>query len=796
MTVAATRSRTALVLLVAVAAAAAALVHMARQRSDPASILQRAWTRAGVAKPNVILITLDTTRADHLGSYGDADARTPATDALARSGVLFTQAATPVPLTLPAHSSIMTGLYPPYHGVRLNGTTALSQDRTTLAEVFAHEGYQTGAFIGAFVLDSRWGLNQGFGVYDDHFDLHKFKHLDLAGVQRPGNEVMDAALTWLDGHQKDPFFAWVHLYDAHSPYEPPEPLLSEFRSRGLAGLYDGEIAFADQQIGRCVSWLQKAGLSQRTIVVIAGDHGEALGSHGEGTHGYFVYDYALHVPFIVATPLDELHGMRVEAQVSLVDIFPTLLALAGIDSTSSVHGHSLVPLMFGRKAERATYAYGESMTPSMQYGWSALHCIRSPRYKFIQAPRPELYDLVADPDEATNIAGQHKEIAREMGEELEHLLAETSRNAPTPEVANLDKETLERLSSLGYVGGSTSVNKAPGSSTALADPKDKLQVFVSVQRAGELMGRDEYKAAAETLESALREEPAMPQARVLLGSCYSEIGRTREAKEQFDKVLKDDPQSIPALIGLANILLAQGQTADVVTLAKRTLSLDERNTQAYTLLGDVYIGQHEPSKALPYLEKAVQIQPKLTQNQVNLAACLIEMKDFVRAQRTLEDVIAAHPRFPGAQFNLGVLLEEQGRLEQARAAYEAEASNYPESFKAHFNLGKLLAQLGDWPGSVAQMRQVVRIAPQRPEGYLFLARGLLHEAASLDETETTVEHGLQCAQTPDMRALGWFLMADVFDRRHQPDKMNTALKNARIQAAAVKGDARATPRRD
>jgi choline-sulfatase len=317
----------------------------------------------------------------------------------------------------------------------------------------------------------------------------------------------------------------------------------------MAGLYDGEIAFADQQVARCISWLQQTGLDQRTIVVIAGDHGEALGSHGEGTHGYFVYDYALHVPFIIWTPLDDLRGVRVDEQVSLVDVFPTVLTLAGLNWPVPVHGRSLVPLMFGAKPEHPVYAYGESMTASVQYGWSPLQCLRSPRYKFVQAPRPELYDLAADPGESHNIVADQQDIAHQLSDELKRLIADTSRNAPAPEAANLDRETFQRLASLGYVGAVAPTHAAGQSARALADPKDKLAAFVEVQRAGELMSTEEYGTAAEALEKALREDPAMPQARVMLGSCYSEIGRAEDARSQFDKVLKEDPQSIAALIG-------------------------------------------------------------------------------------------------------------------------------------------------------------------------------------------------------------------------------------------------------
>jgi arylsulfatase A-like enzyme/predicted Zn-dependent protease len=786
-----------LLLLLSAGLIAALVVVFARHRDgDPGRTLRRWWAERGVERPNVVLITLDTTRADHVGCYGDPQARTPAIDALARRGVLFGQAATVAPLTLPAHSSIMTGFYPTYHGVRLNGSTALSQEQTTLAEALSREGYQTGAFIGAFVLDGRWGLNQGFGVYDDQFDMKRFKHLDLAAVQRPGNQVMDSALRWLEGRRDRPFFAWIHLYDPHSPYEPPEPLLSEFGSRGPAALYDGEIAFADQQVARLVAWLQKVELDQKTIVVVLGDHGEGLGSHGEGTHGYFLYDYALHVPFVVATPFDALRGHRVDSQVSLVDVFPTVLALAGIDSTARVHGRSLLPEMLQKKAPGQGYAYSESMTPNLQYGWSALHSLRSPRYKLIQAPRPELFDLAADPREETNVFDQHRDVARAMGRDLDRLMAESGRDAPAPEAANLDKETVERLAALGYVGTPATPRKAADSSRPLADPKDKLAVFTAVQRAGELIVRDEYAPAAEALESALRGEPAMPQALLMLGACYSEMGKKQEAKAQFDRVLKDDPQSVQGLIGLANLLLEEGQTEDVVTLCRRTLSLDERNSQAYALLGDVYVRRHEPAKALPYLEKAVEIQPKLTQNRVNLAACLVEVKQLARAESTLEEIVRDYPRFPGAQFNLGVLHEEQGRPQEARAAYAAEIAAYPDAFKARVNLGKVLAGLGDWPGSIAQMREAVRIAPRHPEGYLFLARALLHESAPLDEVQGLAEKGLALAQAPDVRALGWFLMADVYSRRQRPDKLNEALAKARMQVSSEKGGSRHASQED
>jgi arylsulfatase A-like enzyme/tetratricopeptide (TPR) repeat protein len=748
-----------------------------RSPVDSRDVVRRAWAAQGVDRPNVILVTLDTTRADRLGCYGYPRRTTPHIDALARRGVLFTQAASPAPLTLPAHSSIMTGTYPTQHGVRVNGNTALGQGQHTLAEVLSEKGYETAAFIGAFVLDGRWGLNQGFDVYDDRFDLKTYEHLDLGTVQRPGNEVMDDALSWLEGRQQGPFFAWIHLYDAHAPYEPPEPFASEHRGQGLAGLYDAEIAFADSQVGRLASWLHERGLDGKTVVVVVGDHGEGLGSHGEGNHGYFVYDYALHVPFIVVTPFPELRGTRIDSQVSIVDLFPTVLELAGGAPAGPLHGRSLVPAMLNPRPDPDAWAYGESMTPNLQFGWSALQCLRSPRYKLIKAPRPELYDLSSDPEETTNVFARLPDLARVLMGRLDRLIADTSKDAPAPETADLDRETVERLAALGYVGAPATARKSDPS-RPLADPKDKLGVFSAVQQAGELIVRDKYEDAARLLETALREDPTMPQARLMLAGSYSELDRSAEARAQFDLVLQDDPGSVQALVGVASLLMREGKTDDVIALCRQTLSLDGRNMQAYALLGEAYAGRSEPILALPNFEKAVEIQPKLTRNRLNLAGALIELKQHARAETLLREIVADSPRFPLAQYNLGLLYEEQGRLQEARAAYAEEVAAYPRHFKARFNLGNVLFRLEDRDGAIAQMREVVRIAPEQPEGYLFLARGLLLQEAPVGEIQPLVERGLALAQAPDIKALGWRMMADVFHRRHEPEKVKEALRKA------------------
>ncbi len=769
-----------LCLLAALAIAAAVLFLFVLRPGKPAGpgILGR-WEKEGVDKPDVIIVTMDTTRADHLACYGYPGVRTPVLDALAGRGALFEQCAAASPLTLPSHATIMTGMYPTYHGVRINGNTAVSGAQTTLAEIFSGRGYETGAFIAAFVLDGRWGLNQGFGRYDDSFDLKKYKQLDLGAVQKPGNEIMDSALAWLEEKKDRPFFAWIHLYDPHAPYEPPEPFFSEYRGRGPAGLYDGEIAFMDAQIGRLVDWLASSGLDRKTVVVLVGDHGEGLGSHGEGTHGYFIYDYAVRVPFIVVTPFREFQGLRVSGQSRTADVFPTVLELAGIPSPGKVHGRSQVPAMFDPKGAPQAAAYSESMAPNIQYGWSPLHALRTPAYKFIDAPRPELYDLVRDPGEEKDVQNKLPDRAFSMKRELDGLMTETSAGAPTPQAADLDKETVERLAALGYVGSPVPAKTAAAKGQAtLADPKDKFTVFASVSRAGELIMKDEYPEAVKLLEQALREEPYIPQALLLLATGYMEMGNLEGAKAQLDHILKEDPENVQALISMTNLLMKEGKAEDVIALGKRSLAVDERNNQACALIGEAYIKLKDYDKALPYLEKSVAIQPKLTQNRLTLAACLVGMKRYGEAEVIFKDIIRESPKFPFAHFNLGVLYEEQGRSEEAKAFYSEEVALFPKGHVARFNLGKLLLKSGDRQGYMEQMGKVKELAPTQPEGYLFLARGLLAESAPLDEVEGLVEKGLSLARAPEFKALGWFLMADVYSRRHDSEKMKDALQKA------------------
>ena len=412
------------------------------------------WRRTTAEPTGVVIITLDTTLADRLSPYGFMDAAMPALDALTREGVLFDQAISVAPLTLPAHTSLFTGLFPPNHRVSDNADPPLAGDYTTLAEVLKTKGFKTAAFVGSTVLAPDRGLAQGF----DRYSAPEIGREPPARGQRPANEVIEEAMDWLAGVGDSRFFMWAHLYDAHRPYDPPEPYA------GTSDPYLGEMVFTDSQIGRLIDVLRMRGLLDRTIVVVAGDHGESLGEHGERDHGVFLYDSVLRVPLIARVP--GIEPRRIGPVVRLIDVMPTILQLLDVQMPH-LDGVSLVDLMNGGQRTAELPAFSQSLYPQ-RFGWSPLHGLREGRYKAIDAPRPELYDLDLDPLEQRNIYDQHRSLATAMIERV-RVMAKPSASAASNQQTNAN-DVLARLSSLGYVG-SPRVEPSPDGE-GLPDPKD------------------------------------------------------------------------------------------------------------------------------------------------------------------------------------------------------------------------------------------------------------------------------------------------------------------------------------
>jgi len=420
-----------------------------------------AWRAAPPRARHVIVITLDTTRADYLSAYGSNRVSTPNLDRLAEEGTVFETAMSVAPLTLTAHSSLFTGLLPPHHGVRDNGGDPLASEHTTLAELLRARGFQTAAFVGSTVLQSTRGLARGFDVYRDGITEDPWRRRRL---RRPGNEVVDDAMEWLARQDGSPFFMWVHLYDAHTPYDVPEP----YRALYAGDPYAGEIAFADAQVGRVFDVLDQRHLWEDTTIVVAADHGESFGSHGEQGHGIFVYQDVMHIPLIVRTP--GVKPRRIGGVTSLVDVMPTVLDLAGAPARS-VDGTSLVPLLTGAARTLDRDAYAESMYPA-RFGWSPLRALRDGRFKLIEAPRPELYDLEADPSEQENLYARRPALAAAMARRLSAIGRGWPSTQAAPTTSPTSTDVRERLAALGYVSGSRPPSASAG--VPLPDPKDRI----------------------------------------------------------------------------------------------------------------------------------------------------------------------------------------------------------------------------------------------------------------------------------------------------------------------------------
>ena len=710
---------------------------------------------------NVIVVTADTLRADKLACYGNSRIATPHLDQLAASGVLFENSTTVVPLTLPAHSSIFTGTYPMYHGVRDNGGYYLDSDQITLAELLKDKGFSTGAFVGAFVLDSRWGLDQGFDHYFDDFDLSKFENVSLDTVQRRGDEVLEEALAWMDSVRNGPFFSWIHFYDPHTPYDPPEPYLSQYEGVRW-GRYDGEVAYVDSLMGQLAQWLRERQLAESTIVAFIGDHGESLGEHDETSHGFFVYDSTVDVPFILSTPYRELRGQRIAAQVRTIDLMPTLLDLLAMDTPEAVQGVSLVELASGETDDLDLIAYSESFYPRHHYGWSELKSLRGGGFHFIAAPRPELYDVVNDPSEEENLASRRPREVRRLERQLAEILDASSVDGiEEQEPATLDPETAQRLAALGYLAGPSKVKTDP--SKPLADPKDKINLFNLIKSAGSDSSEDRVDEALVKIQRVLAEDPDILEAHQILGNLYTKKGETDKAVEAYRQALARDGSYKPALYSLAAAYFEMGRTGDAEAGFRRILELDRRDNQAHFMLARIHAGREEFDEALELLSTAEELGSTRAPLHSLTAECYIGLERYDEALTVIHLALELKPDLPNAHFNLALILEARGDLQGAIEAYEEDLEISPKNFKAHFNLAKLYGQAGQAGEQMESFKKSIEMNEEFAIGYLYLAKMHLDQG-DLDQAMSLARKGIELGPEPSMAPLGHFVLADVYNR--------------------------------
>lgn len=628
---------------------------------------------ASVVPPNVVIITIDTLRADHLGCYGYKDIRTPNIDGLAADGVRFERAYTPVPITLPSHTVMFTGTYPMASGMHDFSGNRLNPSQPTLASVLKQQGYASGAVVASAVLDSRFGLNRGFDFYYDHFDFNRLQESNLDEMERSGDQVVDQALTWLNQNRRKKFLVWMHLYEPHYPYRPPAPYSEQYASHP----YDGEIAFADAQVGRLVRYLKENGLYRNTMIVLGGDHGEGLGEHGEKTHGFFIYNSTLHVPLIFKLPGNAAPGKAIAAPVSLVDLMPSVLQAVKVEAPAGVQGKSLLPLLAGKGPYHASPLYAETFLPRLHFNWSELRGVQVGNYHFIDAPKPELYDLGRDPKELQNLAGGNKAVAEELRAKLAGVIRDYSPGTEMAEKTSLDPALMERLKSLGYAGFSGGGNPAI-SNRQLPDPKDRIQVYELISDAISESQHGQYAPSTEKLIAALKTEPDSTAVHYLLGLNYYRMSEFPKSVAEFQRVLQLSPDYSLAAFHLALAFTRSGMYDEAIPAFKRTLELDATNFSAAYDLGLVYL-------------------------QKNMTA---------EAEAAFRHSISVAESYAPGRRALGELLLSQGKVDEAIPQLQKATELMPGDAQAHASLARALDAKGLTQKAEEEMRKAEQARPR------------------------------------------------------------------------------------
>jgi len=636
-------------------------------------------------RTSLLLVTFDTTRADHLAPYGYAHVETPTLSALARAGIRYARCYTPAPLTLPAHTSLMTGLYPFRHGVRENGTQRLDPTLPSLAGALRERGYATAAVVGAYVLDSRFGLAAGFDHYDD--DLSNRERPKFGFAERPAQAVTDAALAWLAVAPPSPFFLWVHYFDPHSPYAAP----ASGSGAAIAAPYDLEIAHADRQLGRLLEAVaaREAGGGGPTLRVFTADHGEALWEHGEPTHGFFAYEETLRVPLIVSLPSGAGAGSVIETPVSLVDLFPSILGWLGLPAPDGLDGTPLPtePPAAEAAAERALYF--ESLVPERYYGWSPLRGVVLGGEKYIEAPRPELYDLEADPDEAHDLLRGGASGGARHREALAALSAGAAAEALPVELA---PEDAQRLHALGYLAA----RGGPGDPAA--DPKDRVALHRRVLEAQVAIDADDAAAALATLSGVLEEDPANRRSLFLLLDLLNHPELRVSAAERLERQL--DVPLPPGLAlrtarGVGAAWSAEQRWSRAEPALHRALAAAPADARSHHLLSGVLVALERPEAALPHAEQAHEADPSDPGYAAALARLAGSLGQTARARELYEVVLEASPDDALALNNAAWLDYEAGvDLDRALERSERAVALDPERAEFRHTRGCLLAALG------------------------------------------------------------------------------------------------------
>lgn len=710
---------------------------------------------------DVLIITVDTARADRYSYAGPSPVNTVAADAIADEGAAFLSAIAPSPITLVSHASLFTGQDPFVHGVRNNGDFALASEAVTLAEIFADNGWATAAFVGAVVLDSRYGLDQGFLTYDD-----EIAGTDATGMftyaRRPADEVVGAALHWLGESLADRTFVWVHLYDPHAPYDPPEPE----KSRYPDSAYDGTIAFTDRMVGTLLDGYRRLGRYDKALVVLTSDHGESLNEHQERTHGIFIYDATVRIPLVMRGP-GIAPGVRIASPVALIDVMPSVLGLAGIQVPETVDGRDLAGVVEGgltTDSDRAIYV--ESLLPRLSFGWSPLRGLRTARWKYIRGVAPELYDLEADPAELMDVAMQRADVVAEMAKNFSDVVQHDG--STTAKNLEVDEAERSRLAALGYIAYA-SRDLSAGEESDLPDPRERIQSLNRTHSALTRFADGDERGAISDLEAQVAEEPENYNAAETLANCrfrlgdyagaaeaygraarlaahnarYSELeglalerlGRFEEALEASERALAVDPDRTTSRDLRWRLLARLGRKRELIVELERALSQDSTNGMARVLLEQVRHG-YKPSAALVEgLEEAHANLPGELPVTAALAGAVYGMGDEDRAEVLYREVLKERPGDLNATLVIGGRALAKGEIEEARQIIEAGVRRNPDRATMQVMVARLRMVTGDFDAAREALVRAYGLTPGLAEtwlaaGELGILEGLSGQAAA------------------------------------------------------------------
>ncbi len=692
---------------------------------------------------NVLLVSMDTVRRDRLHCYGRQEIETPIADALARRGIRFDQAVTPVPMTLPGHATMLTGLTPPNHGARVNGMFYLDEKVATLGGTLRTHGYRAGGFIAAFVLDRQFGLGRGFDLYDDDLSGGR-RTFGFSYRERPAEKVNESAIAWLKKDLSKPFFMFVHYFDPHWPYDAPEPFQSKYKDNDHGG-YDAEIAYTDQQLGKLLGVLDELGVRDRTLVILTSDHGEGLEEHNESTHSMLVYDTTLRVPLIFSGPAPVPHHRLVTRQVGLIDLMPTILDLLGLEIPSGLDGLSLLrPPDPGPRR-----LYIETLGSKFLHGWAPLVGVRRDDYKFVLAPQCELFDLRADPKELNNLFEADRVTASMLHEELKamiggdpELVTEATANLP------MDEATRQKLADLGYVVTTTApTTSATTQRKPLPDPKEMIQAQRWVLQAQTLIQQGQDREALHLLEPYLEKHPDDALALHAVGEAYQHLamleqsvaafrratrmpfergsafarmgaglmllGKLDEAEDACRQALAVDAYCPNALLTLGWVRAKQDRDDEAMAYFQKVVKEGRGSSDApaYLSIGKFYFERGKTAEAREAFEKGLAIDP----NHRGIIAALAKLadteKDKDAVMTRLRKAIQANPN-PALLLELGQLEAEKGQFNQAARTLREALSMQSDNPKIHLELARVLQKLNRRDEALTNLREAVRHNPQ------------------------------------------------------------------------------------